>query len=504
VVFDQSWALLTAIERDALARLSVFRGGFTPEAARAVAAASLPVLGALMDKSLLRKDGGRIYLHPVVNQLASARLPEGEVRTATEAAHAHYFHRMQAQLRRQVEVGDRAALDQLDAESDNCIAAWQWAVGHGHTQWMMASAFTLLQFADHRGRAEEALRMLRFAADSRPADADPRFEPLLLSAAAQLEYRLDRYAQAEATAGRALEGAADTSDHDTRLQCLKTLGAACLRLGKLIDARLYYQQALTLAPAAAYPRNAAAMLDNLALIEKAMGRWPQAQRMSQQALEQFRRIGDVSGEALCLNNLADLYFLQGEYETARLHLEAGLALADSHGLHQTRGFLITSLAEVTFKMGDFEKARVQAARAIEVAQQTSNRNLECWAGLLQVRVALRRGEPAPARESLRQALEIAIAISRPVAQLAGLVCFAQLLAAQGEPECARKILGFVSAHPLTTAQWQAEARELLQEWGMAPATAGWTGPDLAELARRVVVEAPLAHGPLVETLRAVN
>ena len=70
VVFDHSWRLLTPVERDALARLSVFRGGFSAEAARAVAGASLPVLGALADKSLLRKDDARIYLHPLVNQFA--------------------------------------------------------------------------------------------------------------------------------------------------------------------------------------------------------------------------------------------------------------------------------------------------------------------------------------------------------------------------------------------------------------------------------------------------
>ena len=69
VVFDQSWRLLSAIERDALSRLSVFRGGFSAEAARAIAAASLPVLGALADKSLLRKDGARIFMHPLVQQL---------------------------------------------------------------------------------------------------------------------------------------------------------------------------------------------------------------------------------------------------------------------------------------------------------------------------------------------------------------------------------------------------------------------------------------------------
>ena len=59
VVFEQSWQLLGAIEREVLARLSVFHGSFSPEAARAVAGAPLPVLAALSDKSLLHKDDTR-------------------------------------------------------------------------------------------------------------------------------------------------------------------------------------------------------------------------------------------------------------------------------------------------------------------------------------------------------------------------------------------------------------------------------------------------------------
>ena len=62
------------IERKALARLSVLAGGFSPEAARAVAGAPLPVLGALADKSLLRKEQARLHLHPLVQQLAAERL----------------------------------------------------------------------------------------------------------------------------------------------------------------------------------------------------------------------------------------------------------------------------------------------------------------------------------------------------------------------------------------------------------------------------------------------
>ena len=120
---DQSWRLLTAAEREALSRLSVFQGGFSAEAARSIAAAPLPVLGALADKSLLRKDGARIFLHPLVQQLSALRLNDGESRESTEKAHALYFHRLMAQLRRGVENGDRDASPvTLSGELSNGLA----------------------------------------------------------------------------------------------------------------------------------------------------------------------------------------------------------------------------------------------------------------------------------------------------------------------------------------------------------------------------------------------
>ena len=87
---DASWRQLATAEREALSRLSVFRGGFTPASAREVAAAALPVLGALADKSLLRKDadGKRLSLHPLVQQLAAARLAEAGQADASRRTHA--------------------------------------------------------------------------------------------------------------------------------------------------------------------------------------------------------------------------------------------------------------------------------------------------------------------------------------------------------------------------------------------------------------------------------
>src|SRR5580765_2001595 len=124
IVFDHAWKLLGAAEREALTRLSVFRGGFSAEAARAVAA-PLPVLGALLDKSLLRKDEGRFFLHPLLHRLAADRLTDAAAHAEADTAHARFFHRLLAQMRRPVHDGDREALRALDVEFDNGKAAWQ-------------------------------------------------------------------------------------------------------------------------------------------------------------------------------------------------------------------------------------------------------------------------------------------------------------------------------------------------------------------------------------------
>jgi DNA-binding SARP family transcriptional activator/predicted ATPase len=54
-VFDHSWNLLTPRERSVMQALSVFRGGFTRQAARRVAGATLHELRALVDRSLLQR-----------------------------------------------------------------------------------------------------------------------------------------------------------------------------------------------------------------------------------------------------------------------------------------------------------------------------------------------------------------------------------------------------------------------------------------------------------------
>ncbi len=75
-VFDHSWQLLTEDEQAGLRRMAVFRGGCTREAAQQVAGADLPLVAALVEKSLLRHDldSGRYDMQELLRQYMQEQL----------------------------------------------------------------------------------------------------------------------------------------------------------------------------------------------------------------------------------------------------------------------------------------------------------------------------------------------------------------------------------------------------------------------------------------------
>ncbi|MBW2257387.1 MAG: protein kinase, partial [Deltaproteobacteria bacterium] len=100
-VWDWSWDLLTEAERRLCERLSVFRGGFSLEAAEAVAADEalpaddvLDALAELVDKSMIVPrpgEQGRYGMLEMVRQYTSRRLQERGEEAAVRARHAAFF-----------------------------------------------------------------------------------------------------------------------------------------------------------------------------------------------------------------------------------------------------------------------------------------------------------------------------------------------------------------------------------------------------------------------------
>ena len=93
-IFDQSWDLLLPAEKQALARLSIFRGVFSRDAAEQKAGVSLNTLAGLANKSLIHRVGaGQFKLHNLVRQYAALHLQQYDVYQPRTRQHAFLSRR---------------------------------------------------------------------------------------------------------------------------------------------------------------------------------------------------------------------------------------------------------------------------------------------------------------------------------------------------------------------------------------------------------------------------
>ena len=130
-VFDHSWQLLSTDEKHVLSRLSVFRGGFSRQAAEQVADASLAILSSLVIRSLLRRTPtGRYELHELIRQYAGSKLAENAERPdLVQEQHSFYYLGLLEEKHTKLYGREqKQILAELTVEMDNIRAAWNWAV----------------------------------------------------------------------------------------------------------------------------------------------------------------------------------------------------------------------------------------------------------------------------------------------------------------------------------------------------------------------------------------
>jgi predicted ATPase/DNA-binding CsgD family transcriptional regulator len=179
---EHSWSLLTPIEQNVFKRLSVFHGGFTKAAAEQVTGASIWVLTALVDKSLVRVDAqGRYHVQELLRQYAGEQLETSGEREAALQAHSAYYADFLGQRWQPLRSDQqRRALDEIDAEIDNIRLAWQTLCQRKDSAALYRAAKGLWLAYDLRCRFQEMVSLFGQAvAALRPAAGRPEIDPVL-------------------------------------------------------------------------------------------------------------------------------------------------------------------------------------------------------------------------------------------------------------------------------------------------------------------------------------
>jgi predicted ATPase/class 3 adenylate cyclase len=125
-----SYELLREDEQRAFARFAVFAGSCTIEAAVEVCHADLDTVAALIDKSLLRREGDRYFMLETIGEYALERLEESGEHEELRQRHGEYFLEQARSVEGLIRSPQAAgALDRLERDHGNLRAALQWISG---------------------------------------------------------------------------------------------------------------------------------------------------------------------------------------------------------------------------------------------------------------------------------------------------------------------------------------------------------------------------------------
>lgn len=502
VVFEHSWRLLHEREQGVLARLSVFRSPFRREAAAEVAGASLPLLAALMDKSLLLSvPGGRYGRHPLLYEYTAGKLAERPAEGAvTQEAHARFFLRLLAQSGEALAgSGQRAALRELEADFENLRAAWEWAVSHGEFGALREAARVLQIFFARTGRYREGIEFLGQTAAR--LGADPAADPLalgeLLIHQAELSLSLGALPEAETLVERGLHLVGDASGWAT-VAGLSALGVIERRRGRYVEAKGYWERALGLAETQGSPE-ASRLWNLLGIAEQWLGDYERAEHCYGRALHLSRERGHLTETARVLNNLGGLLIFSHRLEEAQEILEQGLATARDLASPVEVTHFLNNLAYVTGQLGQYRQAEAYAGEALTLARTTERRPLiaEVLETLARLKLAQRR--PAEARALFVQSLGAAWTTREWPVLLQDLEGMAEVSAQEHQDAQAAFLLRLILAHPAAPGRLAAQAQAALSGLDL-PSTEEGETTDTESVEERLVatVQGLLAQPALAQ------
>lgn len=455
-VVDYSWQLLNAEEREALRRLSVFRGGFTREAAAEVAGAGLGLLTSLVDKSLLRRvRDGRYDLHELIRQYGGARLHEHAAElAATEARHATYYLRLVAGYERQLKGADQAAATAaIGAEIDNLRAAWPRAAAGGLLADLERAGEVLHWFYEFRSWLQEGaallaegLELLRRAGPGDDRATYERAVGRLLGHQGYLAMRVGAFAEAQAALSASVTLLDGERDPLGLARTLCSWAQLAYWMGERDAAQVYLARSIALA-AAAGDRHLFAMGHTVACqLAHAAGADEEAERLFRSALATWRELGNPRGLVWCITSGTETLLARGRGDEAEQLLRE--SLARSYAAHDTGGTASTlyNLGVVAFHQGAFAEAIYFLREVLPALQATS--------GLMYARAVndlgaalWRAGSRAEARRAYGEALAMSLELQVDYEALRALAGVAGLLSDAGEHGAALRLAARVLADP---------------------------------------------------------
>jgi predicted ATPase/class 3 adenylate cyclase len=379
---EWSYDLLSPEEQELFARLCVFAGGCTLEAAEEVCEADLDTLQSLVDKSLLRFTEGRYWMLETIREYAGERLAARGERDSLFERHATWYALRGASLLWPARIDEPGARDALDRDlldihqglgyalgvrdvrlAGECLfALWLPWLLHGFGDYGVAAAHDWLaldrELLHPLARAPGLIaagEILRFAGDLQTA-REVKLEELAIAR---------RHPDA-VVHGRALGGDIPYS--------LSDLASVELALGDIDAARWYSDEAIAVWRERGDGYGLGHALDTAVSAALLSGELRHAWELATECVTAFEEHGSAPEDvATARLKLADCELRLGDVASAAAHLRTVIALLNEEGGSLMVAACARVAAMIAFELGDPKTAALLSAAFVGLLAKSGNR-----------------------------------------------------------------------------------------------------------------------------------
>ena len=514
--FDHSWALLSAEARQTICKLSVFRNGFSAQAAQALASATPLMLSSYVDKSLvIRQPDGRFDIPETIRGFVTEKLQsDPEQHQALLDAYSEYYgNYLMGMMVKFPKAGGFRAVDEVQQEAENISQALDWAMSRHKWQLLYKAIDPLMAFYEmlgrfregrdvarkylqqlfdlaglrqpglyylllgwdgwftfHLGFMQEGLGKLSAALDYARGHGRPERIAYTLLILADAHRAQGKYAEAMQEINESLQVL--TQPELMSISYLKGIygyalvikGLIYLRQQQKDEARQTFHQSLNVLTAAGSRYSLIRLYDSQARLAVIETRYEEARQLRLKALEIAQEYNDRRSIAFMLNNLCEPHEYSGDLPGALAYIEKAVQICDEIGDRQASAVINNNLGffKLLLKQPPNQAAR-HYLKSLAMFRELDDKHGIFYTLRDLARAYLLDHNTVHARNSLVEACQMGIRIGQP--HLAGelLPLIARLLCHSGRDERAYVLASIYLQLPKTDSLLKSEAETIQSE-----------------------------------------
>jgi len=439
---DWSYALLPAELQEFFVQLSVFRGGWTLEAAETICEQPLALdyLAQLRECSLVLSEPSgcnremRYCMLETLREYAGEKLPVDKM----EPLHRRHFYYFLA-------LAESSGRDRYESEHDNLRVALAWsrretakaekdrlAVEPG-----LRLAALLGNFWYHRGYLSEGREQLADSLACAGADRLTATWASVLIAAGLLAVAQSDYAEAGALFEEALAIRRALGEKRGIIEVLIYEGIVAAAQSYFSQAKARFEEGLAFYQEQGDRANIADALDKLTFVAFEQGYYEKARALAEQSMAIQQELGTV-GALFWLGRLAAA---EGDLARAKTLYEECLASIQEHGDTQILPDILHNLGNVAHYQGDRTTARKRYGESLEICREIGNHFWEAINLRDLGTLAFDQGDEQTARTLYIESLTIQRKLGDRLGVVETIEAMAELAAIGQETECAARLFG---------------------------------------------------------------